>query len=116
MGGEPVHRQAASTTFRINRSCNIMGLFRSQAAGETVSMTSAGLPHITKPDGFLDLGPVDVAELVARVRAIPEQVWIEQNARKENAMPVFAQTRHIILRFIPGNTDALVHYSKPLWP
>lgn len=79
-------------------------------------MTSAGLPHITKPDGFRDLGPVDVTELVARVRAIPEQVWIEQNARKENAMPVFAQTRHIILRFIPGNTDALVHYSKPLWP
>ena len=79
-------------------------------------MTSAGLPQVTKPDGFRDLGPIDVAELVARVRAIPEQVWIEQNARKENAMPVFSHTRHIILRFIPGNEDALVHYSKPLWP
>ncbi len=79
-------------------------------------MTSVGLPQVAKPDGFRDLGPIDVAELIARVRAIPEQVWIEQNARKENAMPVFATTRHIILRFIPGNEDALVHYSKPLWP
>ena len=74
------------------------------------------LPQIDKPDGIKCLGPVDITELAARVRAIPENVWAEENARKENAMAVFAHTTHIILRFIPGNHDALVHYSKTLWP
>ncbi len=73
------------------------------------------LPLVQKPETVRDLGAVDVAALRARVAALSEQVWVRENARKENDFAVFHHTRHIIFRFTPGNHDPQDHYETPAW-
>lgn len=71
--------------------------------------------RVTKPDGILDLGPVDIAPLLARVAALGERAWQAENAHKENDFPVFHDTRHIVFRFIEGNRDPECFYDNPAW-
>lgn len=72
-------------------------------------------PEVTKPATYRDLGPVDIAPLLALVERVSDAAWSAENARKENAFPCFHDTRHIIFRFTPGNRTPLDSYSTPAW-
>ncbi len=71
--------------------------------------------RVAKPDGVVDLGPVDVRRLREKVSALGERAWAREDARKENAFPCFHDTRHIVFRFIEGNRDPRRFYSNPSW-
>lgn len=73
------------------------------------------LPQVRKPALVRRIGAVDVAELRAHAGRLSERVWRQEDARKENAFPCFAHTRHVVFRFIPGNRTPLQYYSTPLW-
>ena len=70
-----------------------------------------GLPRVRKPALVRHLGAVDVAELRAYVERLPERVWWQCDAAKENKFPCFVHARHIVFRFTPGNRTPLRFYS-----
>lgn len=70
-----------------------------------------GLPRVRKPALVRHLGAVDVAELRAYVERLPERVWRQCDAAKENKFPCFVHARHIVFRFTPGNRTPLRFYS-----
>jgi hypothetical protein len=70
---------------------------------------------VTKPANVRDLGPVDASALIARVAAISERTWGQEDALKENDFEVFHHTRHIIFRFTPGNRQPEDFYDTPAW-
>tara|TARA_R110002072_G_scaffold303069_1_gene492567 strand:+ start:41122 stop:41694 length:573 start_codon:yes stop_codon:yes gene_type:complete len=69
---------------------------------------------ICKPRSIRELGSVDLSALMPLVDAIPEDIWNEENSRKENRFFCFSHTRHIVFRFMKG-ADPRNSYSKPLW-
>lgn len=70
---------------------------------------------VTKPANVRDLGPVDASALIARVAAISERTWGQEDSLKENDFEVFHHTRHIIFRFTPGNRQPEDYYDTPAW-
>jgi hypothetical protein len=71
--------------------------------------------RVQKPETVRDLGAVEVSELLARVKALSEASWAQEDARKENAFSVFHHTRHFIFRFTPGNRRPDEFYDTPAW-
>jgi len=74
-----------------------------------------GLRQVLKPDSYLDLGDVDIAELQKWVAGLSDKVWAQEDAKKENDFAVLRNTQHIIFRFIPIHDDPRNHYSNPIW-
>ena len=72
-------------------------------------------PRVTKPSHVKDLGPVDSAALAALVARVSDEVWLREDAQKENDFEVFHHTRHIVFRFIEGNRDPANFYTNPAW-
>ena len=58
-----------------------------------------------KTETVRDLGAVDIGALRANVMAIPEAVWVAENASKPNMFEVLDGTRHIVFRFVDGPLD-----------
>lgn len=73
------------------------------------------LPIVEKPKTVRDLGPIDARALTERVLAVSQRSWELEDERKENAFSVFHHTRHIVLRFTPGNRDPQDYYDTPGW-
>jgi hypothetical protein len=61
------------------------------------------------------LGPVDIAALRAVVVAIPEDVWVAENAAKPNKFDVLDATRHIVFRFVDTPRDWRASHDRPAW-
>jgi Aspartyl/Asparaginyl beta-hydroxylase len=61
------------------------------------------------------LGPVDIAALRAAVLAIPEDVWVAENAAKPNKFDVLDATRHIVFRFVDNPRDWRASHDRPAW-
>ncbi len=68
-----------------------------------------------KTDSVRMLGAVDIAALREMVLAIPEEVWIAENAAKPNRFGALDATRHIIFRFVANFCDWRGAQDKPLW-
>ena len=73
------------------------------------------MAHVLKPQFIRELGTVDISAIQTLVARISEQVWQQEDARKENNFTVFHHTRHIVFRFIEGMRDHRVFYSTPGW-
>lgn len=61
------------------------------------------------------LGSVDSAALAAAVAAIPELVWMAENAAKPNKFDALDDTQHIVFRFIDGPLDWRRSHDRPAW-
>lgn len=81
--------------------------------GRDAAGTGVGpyLPRVRKPALVRHLGAVDVAELRAHVERLPERIWWQEDAAKENKFSCFVHTRHIVFRFTYGNRTPLRFYS-----
>jgi hypothetical protein len=62
------------------------------------------------------LGAVDIDALRAAVLAIPEVVWVEENAAKPNKFEALDATNHIVFRFIDSPRDWRGSHDRPAWP
>lgn len=72
-------------------------------------------PNPRKTRSVLHLGKLDVSELAAAVREIPEEVWNLEDANKPNKFDTLSTTRHIVFRFIRSFYDWRESYDRPLW-
>ncbi|WP_426000517.1 aspartyl/asparaginyl beta-hydroxylase domain-containing protein [Caulobacter sp. DWR1-3-2b1] len=78
---------------------------------------SAGLAaNPRKTTGVRKLGPVDIAALLEALLAIPETVWIAENAGKPNRFEVLDATRHIVFRFVDTPRDWRSSHDRAAWP
>ncbi|ENZ83939.1 aspartyl/asparaginyl beta-hydroxylase domain-containing protein [Caulobacter vibrioides] len=68
-----------------------------------------------KTETVRDLGAVDIGALRANVMAIPEAVWVAENASKPNKFEVLDGTRHIVFRFVDGPLDWRGSHDRPAW-
>jgi hypothetical protein len=68
-----------------------------------------------KTETMRDLGAVDIGALRANVMAIPEAVWVAENASKPNKFEVLDGTRHIVFRFVDGPLDWRGSHDRPAW-
>ena len=75
----------------------------------------SGLRLVGKPARVRPLNAVDAETLRRRVARLSEKVWWQEDGAKENDFACFHHTRHVILRFIPGNGDPRRFYSLPIW-
>ncbi len=71
--------------------------------------------NLRKTTGVRRLGRVDMTALRAAVLAIPEDVWVAENAGKPNRFEVLDQTRHIVFRFIDNPRDWRGSHDRPAW-
>ena len=74
-----------------------------------------GLRPVEKPHSIRRLGPVDVAPLRAHVARLSDNAWNRENAAKENDFACFTHTRHVVFRFVPGDSARPSFYTMPLW-
>ena len=72
-------------------------------------------PNPRKTRSVLHLGKVDITDLAAAVRQIPEEVWNLEDANKPNKFDTLSTTRHIVFRFIDSPRDWRDSYDRPLW-
>ena len=63
-----------------------------------------------KTDYFRHLGSADLADLIQRMKQIPETLWESQNEAKPNKIAQLNETRHIMFRFIT-DTDRVFDFS-----
>jgi hypothetical protein len=68
-----------------------------------------------KTQSYRDLGPVDIAALQVAAAAVPEEVWVAENANKPNKFGALGQTKHIVFRFPTKLADWRDSYDGPLW-
>ncbi|WP_454759545.1 aspartyl/asparaginyl beta-hydroxylase domain-containing protein [Caulobacter segnis] len=61
------------------------------------------------------LGPIDIAALRAAVLALPEDVWVAEDAGKPNKFEALGTTRHIVFRFIDSPRDWRGSHDRPAW-
>ena len=80
-----------------------------------MNLTNPMQPNPRKTKSVRQLGTVDITELKAAVRALPEAVWDAENAAKPNRFGALDSTRHIILRFVSSFNDWRDSYDRPLW-
>jgi len=66
-------------------------------------------------DFFNHLGPVDVDDLLERVKGIPESLWQSENEKKPNKYRNLNETRHIMFRFVSGLDNVFEFHDLPLW-
>jgi hypothetical protein len=78
------------------------------------SMAKPG-PKYPKANFYKDLGTVDTSALIARVKTIPEAVWVSENETKLNKYEPLNDTRHILFRFVEKNIDPYEFNDHPLW-
>lgn len=76
---------------------------------------SALTPNPRKTTTIRQLGLIDVADLRAAVLAIPEDVWVAENAAKPNKFEVLDTTRHIVFRFVDSPRDWRASHDRPAW-
>lgn len=76
---------------------------------------SALTPNPRKTTTIRQLGSIDVADLRAAVLAIPEDVWVAENAAKPNKFEVLDTTRHIVFRFVDSPRDWRASHDRPAW-
>jgi len=69
-----------------------------------------------KTSGMRKLGQVDISALRAAVLAIPEAIWVEENAHKPNRFEVLDSTHHIVFRFIDSPHDWRSSHDRRAWP
>ena len=74
-----------------------------------------GLPPVAKPVRVRPLGAVDIEAVRRRLARLSDKVWRQEDERKENDFRCFHHTRHVIFRFIKGNSDPRRFYSQPIW-
>jgi Aspartyl/Asparaginyl beta-hydroxylase len=72
-------------------------------------------PNPRKTRSIRRLGKVDIAELKAAILAIPEEVWMMENADKPNRFDALDSARHIVFRFVDNYRDWRTSYDRPLW-
>ena len=69
-----------------------------------------------KAEFFNEMGPVDVKDLISRVKSIPESLWQAQNENKPNKYTTLNLTQHIIFRFINSMDNVFDFTDHPvLW-
>ena len=68
-----------------------------------------------KTDYFKHLGSTDVADLVERVRSIPESLWKSENEDKPINATKLNDTRHITFRFVDGYGKVFESHDLPIW-
>ena len=79
------------------------------------SHPSEPLPPVRKPATVRRLAKVEASALAAVTARLTHEAWRREDSGKENNYPCFHHTRHIIFRFITGNLDPRVFYSRPAW-
>ena len=73
-------------------------------------------PVVRKPRRVRPLGMIDVEALDAAVERLSQTAWARHDAVKQNDYACFADTRHLIFRFIPkGCANPRAFYSEPAW-
>lgn len=77
---------------------------------------TAPAPNPRKTKGLRRLGPVDIADLTSAVQAIPEPMWVAEDAAKPNRFEALGGTRHIVFRFIDSGRDWRGSHDRALWP
>jgi Aspartyl/Asparaginyl beta-hydroxylase len=69
-----------------------------------------------KTESVRRLGAVDISRLREAVRAIPEEIWAEENSDKPNRFDALDRTVHIPFRFVRDFDDWRVSDDRRLWP
>lgn len=72
-------------------------------------------PNPRKTTSIRPLGRIDVADLVAAVKTIPEPTWDAENAEKPNRFEALDRTRHIVFRFVDDTRDWRASHDRPMW-
>ena len=80
-----------------------------------MSVDSRPQANPRKTGSVRQLGPVDVAPLLAAVQSIPESVWDAENADKPNKFEALDKTRHIVFRFVDSTRDWRGSHDRPQW-
>ncbi len=72
-------------------------------------------PNARKTKTVKALGPVDIELAREKILAIPEAVWMEEDAIKPNKFSPFKHTQHIIFRFIDSFQSHESWIDNPIW-
>lgn len=75
----------------------------------------SGLRPVSQPHSVRRRGPVDSVPLREQVARRSEKTWNREDAAKKNDFFCFAQTRHIVFRFVPPDLTRIRYSSRPLW-
>lgn len=70
-----------------------------------------------KTEKVIELCQVDIAALKARVLALPESDWNDEDSEKANynKMGVLRQTKHIVLKFSDKRKMPITYFDLPAW-
>jgi hypothetical protein len=80
-----------------------------------VALAASGRVPVAKPERIRAICEVDVTGMLEMLRSISEAAWDTEDAAKENAFPVFRQTRHIVARFSDPRGGPETHHSNGTW-
>ena len=68
-----------------------------------------------KADYFRHLGTANVNALVARVKSVPDSLWVSENEGKPNNFKNLNDTCHIMFRYIDGLAKVFDYHDFPIW-